>query len=120
VLTSPLALGIIGGLVLGKPLGITLFSWIAVKVGIADLPAEVTWPQLFSASWLAGIGFTMALFIANAAFADPILLDISKFSILIASLIASIIGFGLLLLTTSTHKEVSEMEQTTATAQAQA
>jgi NhaA family Na+:H+ antiporter len=120
VLTSPLALGIIGGLVLGKPLGITLFSWIAVRLGIADLPAEVTWPQLISASWLAGIGFTMALFIANAAFADPILLDVAKFSILIASLLASVIGFGLLLLTTSTHRDVSRLEQSSATAQAQA
>jgi NhaA family Na+:H+ antiporter len=116
VLTSPVSLGIIGGLVLGKPLGITLFSWIAVKLGIADLPAEVTWPQLFSASWLAGIGFTMALFIANAALADPILLDVAKFSILIASLLASVIGSGLLLLTTSTHRDVSQMEQTPATA----
>jgi len=116
VLTSPLALGIIGGLVLGKPLGITLFSWIAVKLGIADLPTEVTWPQLFSASWLAGIGFTMALFIANAAFVDPVLLDIAKFSILIASLLASIIGFGLLLLTTSKHVEVSQLEEATAAA----
>jgi NhaA family Na+:H+ antiporter len=119
-LTSPLSLGIIGGLVLGKPLGITLFSWIAVKLGIADLPAEVTWPQLFSASWLAGIGFTMALFIANAAFADPILLDVAKFSVLIASLLASVIGFGLLLLTTSTHRDVSQMDQKSATAQVQA
>jgi NhaA family Na+:H+ antiporter len=116
VLTSPLALGIISGLVLGKPLGITLFSWIAVKLGIADLPSEVTWPQLFSASWLAGIGFTMSLFIANAAFSDPILLDIGKFSILVASLLASIIGFGLLLLTTSTHRQVSRMEEATASA----
>jgi NhaA family Na+:H+ antiporter len=117
VLTSPLSLGIMGGLVLGKPLGITLFSWIAVKLGIADLPAEVTWPQLFSASWLAGIGFTMALFIANAALTDPILLDVAKFSILIASLLASVIGAGLLLLTTSTHRDVSQMEQASATAQ---
>jgi NhaA family Na+:H+ antiporter len=114
VLTSPLALGIIGGLVLGKPLGITLFSWIAVKLGIADLPAEVTWPQLFGASWLAGIGFTMSLFIANAAFSDPILLDIAKFSILVASLLASVVGFGLLLLTSSTHKQVSRLEEAAA------
>jgi NhaA family Na+:H+ antiporter len=119
-LTSPLALGIIGGLVLGKPLGITLFSWIAVRLGVADLPAEVTWPQLFSASWLAGIGFTMSLFIANAAFSEPILLDMAKLSILVASLLASVIGFGLLLLTTSTHKDVSHLEQAPATAQAQA
>jgi NhaA family Na+:H+ antiporter len=116
VLTSPLALGIIAGLVLGKPLGVTLFSWIAIKLGIADLPAEVTWSQLFGASWLAGIGFTMSLFIANAAFPDPVVLDIAKFSILVASLLASVAGFGLLLVTSSTHREVSNLEGATASA----
>ena len=116
VLTSPLALGTIFGLVVGKPLGITLFSWLAIRLGIADLPAEVTWVQLFSASWLAGIGFTMSLFIANAAFSDPILLDVSKFSILVASLTASVIGFGLLLLTSATHREHSRLEESSARA----
>jgi NhaA family Na+:H+ antiporter len=116
VLTSPLAVGIIGGLVLGKPLGIMLFSWIAVKLGIADLPAEVSWSQLFSASWLAGIGFTMSLFIAGAAFSEPVLLDIAKFSILVASLLASVIGFGLLLLTSSTRRQVSRLEEAAASA----
>ena len=87
-----------------------LFSWIAVKLGIADLPAEVTWLQLFSASWLAGIGFTMSLFIADAALVDPSLVDTAKFSILVASVLASVVGFGLLLLTSSTHKQVSPLE----------
>jgi NhaA family Na+:H+ antiporter len=116
VLTSPLALGIIFGLVVGKPLGIMLFSWVAIRLGIADLPAEVTWAQLFSASWVAGIGFTMSLFIANAAFSDPILLDASKFSILVASLAASVIGFGLLLLTSSTYRKHSRLEESPARA----
>jgi NhaA family Na+:H+ antiporter len=110
-LTNPISLGIIAGLLIGKPLGITLFSWLAVKLGIADLPFSVTWPQLFGASWLAGIGFTMALFIASSAFASPELLSLAKMSILLASLIASVVGFGLLLLTTSTQESVSALEE---------
>jgi NhaA family Na+:H+ antiporter len=108
-LTNPISLGIVAGLVLGKPLGITLFSWIAVRLGIADLPQGVTWRQLFAASWLAGIGFTMSLFIASSAFAGA-LLDTAKMSILVASLLAGGIGFGLLLLTSSTHEEASQLE----------
>jgi len=109
-LTHPIALGILGGLVLGKPLGITLFSWLAVRLGIADLPQGVSWRQLFAASWLAGIGFTMSLFIASSAFAGA-LLDTAKTSILAASLLAGSIGFGLLLLTSSTHEEASQLQE---------
>jgi NhaA family Na+:H+ antiporter len=108
-LTQPISLGIIAGLVLGKPLGITLFSWLAVKLGIADLPYGVNWRQLFAASWLAGIGFTMSLFIADSAFSGT-LLDTAKMSILAASLLAAIVGFGLLLATTSVHDEGSQLE----------
>ncbi len=114
-LADPVALGIIGGLVLGKPLGITFFSWLAVRLGIADLPFGVGWPQLFAASWLAGIGFTMALFIADSAFAGG-QLDVAKMSILVASLLASLVGFGLLLLTTSTREAVSPLEEAVAAA----
>ncbi len=114
-LSSPISLGIIAGLVAGKPLGITLFSWLAVKLGIADLPQGVTWRQLFAASWLAGIGFTMSLFIASSAFAGA-LLDTAKMSILLASLLAGGIGFGLLLLTSSTHEEASQLGEAMATA----
>ncbi len=99
--TSPIGLGIIAGLVLGKPLGITLFSWLAIKIGVAEMPARVTWSQLFSAACLAGIGFTMSLFIANSAFSDATLLSIAKISILMASLLSGIIGAVLLSLTTS-------------------
>jgi NhaA family Na+:H+ antiporter len=113
-LTNPVSLGIITGLVLGKPLGITLFSWLAIKLGIADLPHGVTWRQLFAASWLAGIGFTMSLFIASSAFAGT-LLDTAKMSILVASLLAGGVGFGLLMLTTSTHEEGSQLQEDLAT-----
>jgi NhaA family Na+:H+ antiporter len=95
-LTNPVALGIIAGLVLGKPLGITLMSWLAVRIKLAELPVGVTWKQLFAASWLAGIGFTMSLFIASSAFDSAVLLNVSKVAILGASLLASALGFGLL------------------------
>jgi len=81
-LTSPVGVGIIAGLVLGKPLGITLFSWLAIRVGLAEMPARVAWPQLLSATFLAGIGFTMSLFIAGSAFASPQLLSTAKIGIL--------------------------------------
>jgi NhaA family Na+:H+ antiporter len=95
-LTSPVSLGIILGLVVGKSFGITLFSWLAVRLGIAEMPTGVGWRRLFGASWLAGIGFTMSLFIASSAFEDPALLDTAKISILIASLLAAAIGVLLL------------------------
>ncbi len=96
-LNSPVALGVIFGLVVGKPLGITLLSWLAVRLGLAELPAGVTWRQLISASFLAGIGFTIALFIAPRAFSDPALITAAKVGILIASLIAGSIGAVLML-----------------------
>jgi NhaA family Na+:H+ antiporter len=110
-LTHPIALGIMGGLLLGKPLGITLFAWLVVKLRLADLPFGVTWAQLFSASWLAGIGFTMALFIANSAFNSPELLAVSKVAILAASLLASATGFALLSLTSPTREGISGLEE---------
>jgi NhaA family Na+:H+ antiporter len=113
-LTSPIALGIIFGLVLGKPLGITLLAWLAVRLRIAQLPFGVNWLQLFSASWLGGIGFTMSLFIANAAFSLPELLDVAKIAILVASLLASTIGFTLLALTSPEREGVSHLEEATA------
>jgi NhaA family Na+:H+ antiporter len=108
--TNPIALGIILGLLVGKPLGIGFFSWLAVKSRLADLPMNVGWPQLISTSFLAGIGFTMALFIASAAFADPALLSIAKLSIILASLLAGLVGSVLLLFTSSAKDSTTEME----------
>jgi NhaA family Na+:H+ antiporter len=105
-----IALGIILGLVFGKSLGITFFTWLAIKLGIAELPSRVGWPQLFSATWLAGIGFTMALFITNSAFTDPELLATAKLAILVASLLSGMIGFGLLLLVSRERDRHTELE----------
>jgi NhaA family Na+:H+ antiporter len=109
-LTDPLGLGIVAGLVLGKPLGISLFAWLAVRIGLAELPPGVTWVQLFSASWLAGIGFTMALFIASSAFDAPALLFTAKIAILAGSLLAGATGFALLTVTSSKQAGVSRLD----------
>ncbi|MGZ8468146.1 MAG: Na+/H+ antiporter NhaA [Gemmatirosa sp.] len=93
---SPIALGVVLGLALGKPLGITLASYLAVRAGAADLPTGVTWRHVHGAGWLAGIGFTMSLFVAGLAFADPAVLDIAKLGIFTASIAAGGVGFTLL------------------------
>ena len=95
-LNGPVPLGIVLGLVLGKPLGVTLFAWMAVRSGLAAMPAGVTWRHIHGAGWLGGIGFTMALFIAGLAFADPSALAQAKLGILCASLLAGVVGYLLL------------------------
>ncbi len=98
VTSSPVVLGVLCGLVLGKPIGIMLFSFITVKTKIASLPEFVTWRHMLGASVLGGVGFTMAIFVANLAYADALLITEAKLSILVASTVAGVIGFVLLLL----------------------
>lgn len=93
---SPVGLGIIAGLVLGKQIGITLFSWASVRMGIATLPRGVTWRHIYGVSWLAGIGFTMSLFVANLAFGESEFGAMSKVGILCASVIAGTVGYIIL------------------------
>jgi NhaA family Na+:H+ antiporter len=88
--------GILVGLVLGKPVGITLASYLAVRAGVATLPSGVKWHKLHGLSWLAGIGFTMSLFIAMLAFDDPGLLDSAKVGVLGASILAAVMAAILL------------------------
>ena len=92
-LLSPVSLGIIVGLFIGKQFGIFAFSFIAVKLKLSSLPEGVNWKNLYGAGILAGIGFTMSLFIAGLAFEKPDLLDLSKIGILTGSLFSGIIGF---------------------------
>jgi len=92
----PVTLGVILGLVLGKPIGITLFSWLAVRLGIAAKPEGVAWRELHGVSWLGGIGFTMSLFIANLAFPGGAMVDEAKVGILTASVFAAVIGWFLI------------------------
>ncbi|MFO0878402.1 MAG: Na+/H+ antiporter NhaA [Gemmataceae bacterium] len=93
----PVAISVALGLVLGKPIGIFLFSWLAVQVGIARLPQRVSYPVVLGAGCLGGIGFTMSLFITSLAFTD-VLLSIGKVGTLTGSLTSAIIGSTLLLL----------------------
>ncbi len=95
-LTSPVALGIVAGLIVGKQLGITLFAWLAVKSGVSELPEGIRWRHVYGAGWLAGIGFTMSLFISDLAFSDGWLVDAAKLGILVASLIAGVVGWAIL------------------------
>ena len=92
-LSSTLTLGIIIGLVGGKFIGIFGVSYLAVRSGLTELPEGVGWRHIGGASFLGGIGFTMALFIAGLAFDDPAMLDRAKIGILLASLIAGIAGY---------------------------
>jgi NhaA family Na+:H+ antiporter len=89
-------LGIVLGLLVGKPLGVSGAAWLAVRGGLAALPEGVRFAHLFGASCLAGIGFTMALFIANLAFAEGPAQDIAKIAILVASAIAGLVGLSVL------------------------
>lgn len=97
-LTSSLGLGIMLGLIVGKSVGITVFSWIGYQLGLASLPQGLKWIHIFGLACLAGIGFTMSLFITNLAFDSGEFTRISKISILTASAFASLLGIMVLLL----------------------
>ena len=90
--SSALTLGVMAGLVAGKFAGISAFSWVAVRLGLGRLPGGVGWRQVMGAAWLAGIGFTMSLFIAQLAFAQPEQVEAAKLGILIASCVAAALG----------------------------
>jgi NhaA family Na+:H+ antiporter len=92
---DPVATAVAAGLVIGKPLGIVVLSWLAVRLGLAALPAGVSWGVLAGGGMLAGIGFTMALFIAGLALDGPTL-DAAKVGILGASAVAAILGMMVL------------------------
>lgn len=94
---DPVSLAVAAGLVAGKPLGIVLFAWLAVKCGWAALPAGVNWRMMVAAGFLGGIGFTMSLFIGELAFGgEPRLLADAKTGILLGSFVAAVVGAGLL------------------------
>lgn len=94
---TPVAIGVLLGLVLGKPIGITLAAWLAVKTGLAVRPADAGWRMIHGVAWLGGIGFTMSLFIAGLAFGgSSSLLTAAKLGTFLASVIAGIIGWTLL------------------------
>lgn len=97
-LASMLPLGIIAGLFIGKPLGITLFTWLALRLKLAKLPHGTAFNQIMAVGVLCGIGFTMSIFITTLAFAElePELVDLAKLGILLGSLVSAVVGYVLL------------------------
>jgi len=92
-MTSSVALAVVAGLVVGKPLGIVLFSLGAVKLGWARMPSGVNWNTMIGAGCLGGIGFTMSLFIAGLAFqGEPFELEAGKVGTLVGSAISAVVG----------------------------
>lgn len=95
-----IAMGVGLGLVFGKPLGIIAFSWLAIRTGLASMPRGITWAGVLVVGCVAGIGFTMALFIATLAFAGSSMLALAKIAVLVASAVAGVaglvVGFGFL------------------------
>ncbi|SEA64887.1 sodium/proton antiporter, NhaA family [Pedobacter hartonius] len=89
---NPVSIGVTAGLVVGKCAGIFLFTWAMVKLGLSSLPHEATWKHMLGIALLGGIGFTMSLFISGLAFKDPLLVEQAKYGILIASVIAGVLG----------------------------
>jgi NhaA family Na+:H+ antiporter len=108
-LTSPLGLGISLGLIFGKPIGIVVTSLICSKLGIGQLPANSNFIHIIGLGLLAGIGFTMSIFISMLSFENQIFIDEAKLSVLITSLIAGILGYIILLLSSRRKSKVTEI-----------
>ena len=105
IISAPVTLGIVMGLVFGKPIGILLFTYIPVKIGWTSLPPGASWTNIIAIGFIAGIGFTMSLFINSLAYTQPEFAMQSKIGILLASVIAALLGATLLWLSTATKKE---------------
>lgn len=103
-LGTPVSLGIILGLFLGKQIGIVTAVWAGARLGAAQLPQGVTWLQIYGVSIVAGIGFTMSLFVTTLAFTDPNIVASAKLAILVASLLSGITGLFILRTATTPSK----------------
>jgi len=102
-LSSALTLGVASGLLLGKPVGIVGVVAVLVRLGWARLPEGVSWPQMLGLGFTAGIGFTMAIFIATLSFADPLAVDAAKLAVLLGSLLAALVGAIILWYSKTSH-----------------
>ena len=105
--TTSVTLGVALGLLIGKPVGIVAASWLAVRLGIAKLPRSVTWAEIVGVGFVAGIGFTVALFVNGLAFDDE-LQERGRLGILAGSLAASVLGFAILWLVTGREREPTD------------
>ena len=106
-------LGVLVGLIVGKSIGITLFSWAAVRAGFAAQPAGVSWKAVKGVAWLAGIGFTMSLFVAGLAYGSGPLLDSAKVGVIAASVLAGAVGYLVLRTTTADPHGLPSVEPDT-------
>ena len=93
LIAEPVTLGISFGLLLGKPIGIVGMTWVAVRLGLSELPTGVHWKHVVGGGILGGIGFTMSLFITNLAFSDALLQAEAKFAVLVTSVVAGLLGY---------------------------
>lgn len=93
LIMQPVTLGIFFGLIGGKIVGVFSFTWVASRLGLGDLPQGMGWAHVFGAGVLGAIGFTMSLFVANLAFADPVLMAEAKIAILVTSVCAGVLGY---------------------------
>lgn len=107
ILHSSITYGVFAGLVLGKPIGIFIFSFFSVKTGLASLPSNTSWKQILGTGMIAGIGFTMSIFIATLAFREEEFQIISKIAIIAGSLIAGIAGYTYLRLLDKAHHNIN-------------
>lgn len=105
-LFNSISLGILGGLFLGKQLGVLGACWVAVRFGLGRLPADVSWGQIYGAALLAGIGFTMSLFVASLAFSDVTFIASAKLAILVGSLLSAVAGMLVIRMTTRAPRSV--------------
>ena len=94
--SSSVTIGVFGGLVVGKLVGITLFPWVASRLGLVELPRAISWLHVAGVGLVGGIGFTVAIFVTGLAFDDQVIVDNAKMGILAASLAAGVLGYGLL------------------------
>ncbi len=104
------SLGIMSGLIIGKPLGICLFSLTGVSIGFCTIPSDLRWSYIIGAGFLGGIGFTMSIFIGLLAFDIPEMINTSKIAIFIGSLIAGTIGFLVLRMTLKPQTDAGDIE----------
>lgn len=112
ILTQTYSMGIAAGLILGKPIGIFLLTFIAVKLKICQLPDDLNWKTLGSVGFLGGIGFTMSIFITLLAFDDATIINDAKFVILLSSLTAAIVGYFCLKITLKNQTVIEEINTT--------
>jgi len=108
-LFTDLGMGIMLGLIIGKPVGILLISWLSVKLKISQLPKNARWVHMVGLGLLGGIGFTMSIFISILSFADSMLVQEAKFSILIGSVMSGLLGYLILNYSSTERKHKKQM-----------